>query len=209
MKNQIVASIAAIPFALGTVFAGTGAANAAALTGQFSFDGSDSNNTTLILSNEELDFNSDPDGAKIDLKLQTESFTAFNEAYIYDLLNPVSSATKFMDFGAQDGDNLLYATSLGEYQYSDLGSGVTGINIGFEGYFESDTGEISQAIGGITLQAIGSIEEVKEAVVDGNLEATFSGLSVSAKKVPEPTALFGLGIVAAGLSVTRRYGKKS
>ncbi|MGD1806224.1 PEP-CTERM sorting domain-containing protein [Dapis sp. BLCC M126] len=29
------------------------------------------------------------------------------------------------------------------------------------------------------------------------------------KKVPEPTALFGFGVVAAGLTVLRRQGKKS
>ena len=205
MKNQIVASIAAIPFA----FLSATTADAAALTGFFSFDGSDSNETTLILSNEQLDFNSEDDSAKIDLKLKTDSFTAFDDAHIYDLLNPVSSSTVFMDFGTEDGNNLLYATSLGEYQYSDLGFGVTGINIGFEGYFESETGEISQAVGGITLQTLGSIAQVQADVANGNLQATFSGIAVATKSTPEPTALFGLGVVAAGLTVTRRQNKKS
>ncbi|NET17174.1 MAG: PEP-CTERM sorting domain-containing protein, partial [Okeania sp. SIO1H6] len=39
---------------------------------------------------------------------------------------------------------------------------------------------------------------------------TFSGgLFSDREKVPEPTALFGLGVVAAGLTVLRRQGKKS
>ena len=206
MKNQIVASIAVLPFALGTVFAGTTAANAAALTGMFSFDGSDNNETTLTLSNEKLDFSDD---AQIDLKLRTESFTAFEQAYIYDLLNPISSDTLFMDFGAEDGKNLLYATSLGEYQYSNLGFGVTGINIGFEGYFESETGDISQAFGGITLQAVGSVAQVKEAVEDGELNATFSGIAVSTEKVPEPTTTMSLLIVGVLASFVLRQTKQN
>ena len=198
MKNQIVASIAAVPFA---VFASAGVANASALTGTFSFDGSD-NGTTLNLSNTQLDFSED---AQIDIKLSTGSFTAFDDAYIYDLVNPVSSDTLFMDFGAEDGQNLLYATNLAEYQYRDLGFGVTGISIGFEGYFESSTGNISKAAGGITLQALGSIADVEDAVANGNLEATFSGIAVAS--TPEPTVLFGLGVVATGLVASRR--KKS
>lgn len=204
MKNQIVASIASIPFALGTIFAGTTAANAAALTGEFSFDDSDDTNTTLTLGNDILDFS---DNAQIDIKMAEGSFTAFDQAHIYDLLNPITSDTLFMDFGAEDGNNLLYATSLEEYQYVDMKNGFTGINIGFNGYFESETGETSQATGGITLQAFGSIEDVKNEVENGTLEATFSGMAVSTK-VPEPTTLFGLGVVAAGLVGVRRQGKK-
>ena len=203
MKNQIIASIAAIPFA----FLSATTANAAALTGEFSFDGSDYE-TQLTLSNTKLDFVSD-DATQINLKGQTDSFTAFEDAYIYDLDNPLNpNPSVFIDLGEPDGKNLLYATSLGEYQYSNLGR-ITGISIGFEGYFESDTGEISQAVGGITLQANGSIADVKKKVASGNLTATFSGIAVATKSTPEPTTLFGLGIVAAGLTVTRRYSHKS
>ncbi len=201
MKNQIFASIAAVPFALGAVFAGTGSAEAAALTGMFSFDGSDDSETTLTLSNEQLDFSDD---AQIDIKLATESFSDFDSAYIYDLSNPVTSDTLFMDFGDKDGKNLLYATSLGEYQYSDLGLGVTGINIGFEGYFESETGYRSLASGGITLQALGSIAKVENDVANGKLYATFSGIAVSTKRVPEPTTTVGLLIVGALASFVLR-----
>ena len=202
MKNKILASIVAAPFAASAVFAHADVASAAALTGRFSFDGSDSNPaTTVILSNNGFDFT--PDDAKIDIKLATESFTAFNDAYIYDLVDPVNSTPSlFMDFGAEDGQDILYATSLGEYQYSDLGFGVTGINVGFEGFFESSTGDRSQAVGGITLQTVGSIAQAKNDVANGNLEATFSGVTIAS--TPEPTTLLGLGVIATGLVASRR-----
>ena len=188
MKNQIVASIAAIPFALGTVFAGTGAANAAALSGMFSFDGA---GAKVTLTDEGLDFT---DGASINLNLKTGSFTDFTEAYIYDVLDPFSS-TKFIDLGAADDSNVFYATGF-DVTY-DSGSVFTGIDVEIQGYFESEGGETSKGSALITLQALTSDVEA-----GGDIEATFSGISVAA--VPEPATLFGLGVVATGLVATRR-----
>ncbi|MEB3341950.1 PEP-CTERM sorting domain-containing protein [Okeania sp.] len=204
MKNQIVASILSVPFALGAaVFATTGAANAASLSGSFQFDGSGDPPTTLILTDDQLDFN--PDDAQLDLKLQTESFTSFDSAFIYDLENPVNpNPSLFIDLGDQDGENLLYVNNIGEYVYTGVGLSTI-IGISFDGFFESTTGEISQATGLISLTANDTVANVQNAVENGTgIQASFTGFSVATTSVPEPTTLFGLGVVATGLVASRR-----
>ncbi len=74
MKNQIIASIAAIPFALGTLFAGTGTAEAAALIGEFQFS---SGFDVAELTKDELNFNPNPSTLSISLFTTTGSFQQF------------------------------------------------------------------------------------------------------------------------------------
>lgn len=200
MKNQIVASIAAIPFFIAGTFATTQTAQAAALTGSFNFDGADDPATTVDFSKDLLDFHPD-DNSMVDLKLQTGSFTQFDSAFIKDVSFDSTETQLFMDLGS---NNSLFLTDLSEYafEYDDF-SNTTSVTVEFQGFFESETGDQSNAGGRITFQTLG---EVTQTDVDngGAFEASFSGVTVSAEKVPEPTALFGLGVVATGLIVSRR-----
>ncbi len=207
MKNQIIASITAIPFAFAGVFANANLANAAALTGSFHFDGADDPATTVNFSKDMLDFK--PEGnSQVDLKLQKESFEDFDSAYIFDVnFNSVDSQL-FMDFGDKDGKNLLFLTQLSDYEY-DYDGFTTGVTVEFQGFFESVTGKTSDAKGRLTFQALGEVTK-SDINKSKSFEASFSSVTVATEteRVPEPTTLFGLGVVAAGLTVSRRQSKK-
>ncbi|NET16417.1 MAG: PEP-CTERM sorting domain-containing protein [Okeania sp. SIO1H6] len=204
MKNQIVASIASIPFLIAGTLTQTQAAQAAALTGSFHFDGADDPSTTVEFSQEMLDFKPD-DNPLVDLKVPTGSFAEFETALIEDIYLNSQESQLFMDFG---NDNSLFLTGLSEYDLEyDNFAGTTGVTLEFQGFFESETGDKSNARGRITFQTSGKVTE--SDLENGEVfEASFSGVSVSAERVPEPTALFGLGVAAIGLIGVRRQGKK-
>ena len=121
MKNQIVASILAVPFALGTVFAGAGHA----LEGGFQLNGtklfewnfSSPGNTTAKLSSNSLTFT--PETAAISLTSQTGDFVDFDMAQIQDVttFDPFVAENPFLDFGSglplitnssiSDGENIF------------------------------------------------------------------------------------------------------
>ncbi|MDJ0510766.1 MAG: PEP-CTERM sorting domain-containing protein [Crocosphaera sp.] len=207
MKNQIIASIAAIPFALGTLFAGTGTAVAAALIGEFQFSGQGVAELTL----DELNFNPNPSSLFLSPITATGSFeqlastpTTIQGPVEFDtLLQP----NEFIDFGNGNVFNLESA-EIGQVMQS--GDNVS-LDIILEGIFESADGDESQGAGNITLQFNDTTASaVSQQLENGEeLMAQFSGALFSkTEKVPEPTTLFGLGVVAAGLVVTRRQGKK-
>jgi hypothetical protein len=204
MKNQIVASIATIPFIIAGTLTQTQASQAAALTGSFHFDGADEPSTTVEFSQEMLDFKPD-ENPLIDLKVQTGSFAEFETALIKDIDLNSQESQLFMDFG---NNNSLFLKELSEYdlEYDDF-AGTTGVTLEFQGFFESKTGEKSNARGRITFQ---TSEKVTESDLKNGevFAASFSGVSVSAERVPEPTALFGLGVAAIGLVVSRRQKQK-
>jgi hypothetical protein len=198
MKNAIIASLASIPFAVAGVLS-AGAANAAALSGQFSFDGIDDPDTTVVFGADFLDFK--PDGnSQVDLKLKTEDFLGINSADIFDLagiaaLDGVDTNLPdvlFMDFG---GGKTLSLTSVTDYTFVPK-VGTTDINMGFMGFFDNN-GEKSEANGSITFQTLGTITQA-DLDAGNTYEATFSGITVASESVPEPTTILGLGVVAAG-----------
>ena len=59
MKNQIIPSKAAIPFAFAGVFANTNITNITAIAGSFHFDGADDPATTVNFSKDLLNFKPD------------------------------------------------------------------------------------------------------------------------------------------------------
>ncbi|GGA18387.1 PEP-CTERM sorting domain-containing protein [Okeania sp. KiyG1] len=231
MKNQIVASIAALPFALGTAFAGAGVANAAGLTGGFSVG---SVMTTIELSEGQLTF--DPNPGPVGLAVTTGSFTNFNSAAIKGPLEfngntgtpytVTSFADPFFDFGnldfpgvdagggtgsIEDGINTFSLTKSTIDVMQMAGNPNVDILVSLHGFFEDENGHKTHGKGDLTLQlADTSVAEV-ESIFNGTNDAasaTFSAALVAEMKpVPEPTVLFGLGVVTAGLVTSRR--KKS
>ncbi len=205
MKNAIIASLASIPFAVAGVFS-AGAANAAALTGHFGFDGIDNPTSYVGFDTSMIDFKTSPAGGdpQISIKnfspVSSGSFLGFNSAYIYDAtFGGVPSL--FMDLGAEDGLDTLTVTGFmpgshfGYYDLVDKGA-TTDVNLGFWGEFTSATGEVSNAEGSLTFQYAGTFAETKSALESGQmLNGTFSGAVIAG--VPEPTTMLGLGVVAA------------
>ncbi|NES03390.1 MAG: PEP-CTERM sorting domain-containing protein [Okeania sp. SIO2F4] len=235
MKNQIVASIAAIPFAVGALFAGTGAAEAAGLTGGFSIG---STMTTITLSEGELSF--DPNPGPVGLAVTSGSFMDFNSAAIQGPLTfdgstgtpytVTSFPDTFLDFGNLDFPGLdvpnfgiddssitdgistfsLTKSEIHVMQAEDNPN--VDILVSLYGIFEDEDGKQTKGKGDLTLQLADTNVAYVENILNGtnpSASATFSGALVGEMKVatPEPTALFGLGVVATGLVASRR--KKS
>ncbi|MGD1701561.1 PEP-CTERM sorting domain-containing protein [Dapis sp. BLCC M229] len=237
MKNQIIASIAAVPFA----FATATTANAVALNGQFHLSSGllDGDASNIFLSKDSLSFTPTPTPVIIDADTNGGTFTNFNSAYISEIVSFGSTQTvnSFLDFGylqtdingtltptpgtvytdstddssLRDGFNVFNLTQA-NYTLDQNGANVE-IDVELWGEFVSETGEVTDGAGNLTFQINNATVEDIQAQLDegekiGGL--TFSGgLFSDTQKVPEPTTLFGLGIVAAGLTLLRRQGKKS
>ena len=226
MKNQIVASIAALPFALAGVF--TGAANAASF-GEFQLGGGTlipfTEVTDVSLKQEGIDLNFDPEPiTPIGIVNQTGIFTGFDTAQIQDIISfgpPVVVDNPFIDFGqgsiapgittlpnesitnGEDVFNLKRA----DYQLSQSGENVA-VDIFLYGDFVIN-GETYKGAGNLTFQENNTtVAAVEQILADGGSieDMTFSGALFTAS-TPEPATLFGLGVVATGLVASRR--KKS
>jgi len=205
MKNQIVASIVSVPFALGAVLAGTGAANAASLSGNISINGNLTSTTSggvttldfvdiddIVTNGDFANFDFDFTGTGPDATLPTP---APNFIDIQDLnLTPtgfspsVDPLVSFLDFGERTLD------------------GEVG-NLTFD-LFEPDEVTISPFF--VAFDAVGVWQFNGETLAEGAVAVTQVGTGgytltlETIEKVPEPTALFGLGVVATGLVASRR-----
>ncbi|MEB3341949.1 PEP-CTERM sorting domain-containing protein [Okeania sp.] len=226
MKNQIVASILAVPFALGAVFAG--AANAfegsAQLNGTplFELDWSTEGNTTATLSSNSLTFT--PDVAGVSLTSQTGDFLGFDIAQIQDVItfDPFEAENPFLDFGSvipeglsptnstiNDGENVFILTDL-DYDVRQVATNLVGIDIILYGDFNIG-GEVTSGQGLFTLQYAQNGATVDSVNAQINSDTGLEGLALSGAvfttSVPEPTALFGIGVFATGLVASRRQKK--
>ncbi len=227
MKNQIVASIAALPFALTGLFAG--AANAATF-GEFQLNGGVltpfTEATDVSLKREGIDLNFDPEPVTpIGIVNATGMFTGFDTGNIQDIISfgpPVEVENPFIDFGNStsgapgvttlpnesitDGEQ-VFNLKRADYQLSQSGANVA-VDIFLYGDFVIN-GETFKGAGNLTFQenntTVAAVEQILAA--GGSIDdMTFSGAAFTAS-TPEPTALFGLGVVATGLVASRR--KKS
>lgn len=235
MKNQIVASIAAVPFA----FLSTTTANALGLSGEFQLSSGNTlpvNETSnIFLTEDSIYFEPTPTPVVVDTNDETGgTFSEFNTAYIKEIISfdnfvPQNS---FLDFGTTaiagtvgtiDGlgtlddstltDNLnVFNLTQASYQLNQSGENVA-VDVELWGEFVSETGEVTDGAGNLTFQINNStVEEIQQQLNDGETIGglTFSGgLFSDTEKVPEPTTLFGLGVVAAGLKLLGRQGNKS
>ncbi|MGK7922467.1 MAG: PEP-CTERM sorting domain-containing protein [Trichodesmium sp.] len=231
MKNQIVASIAALPFALGAAFAGTGAANA--LEGSFQLSGTqileielDPFNqtsgplTTATLSNNSLSFS--PDIAAVGLTSKGD-FSPFNIAQIQNIItfNPFVAENPFLDLGSgaatsvngnlnstiTDGQNVFNLENA-EYHVKTGADNLVEIGVMLYGEFDVN-GETTAGQGLLTLQVAqqgATVDSVTNEInsADGLSDLALSGAVFTVASTPEPTVLFGLGVVATGLVASRR-----
>ena len=217
MKNQIVASILALPVALGAVFAGAAHAVEGGFqlsgTPLFELDWTTAGNTTATLSSNSLTFT--PELAGISLASQTGDFVGFNIAQIKDVaaFDPFDADNPFLDFGSgaplainstiTDNENIFILQEL-DYTVEQSGDNLVAIDIRLGGEFNFG-GEVTAGEGILTLQSIGTVASVNQQI---NSETGLEGLALSGAvftaAVPEPTTLFGLGVVATGLVASRR-----
>lgn len=196
--NATLAATFAIPVAAAGMFASAGSAQAAALTGEFNMVGL----TTAELKKDSLTF-LDP---KTFLILSGQGgLGSFSGGTINNILSfgtPASAINPFLDLGAKDGFDIFNLTSA-SYKTEQDGNFVA-IKVKVDGFFKSLTGETSKGEGFFTFQKVGKKATLDQDLADGK---TVSGLTYSSSyfaTVPEPATMLGLGLVGAGMAVSRR-----
>jgi hypothetical protein len=232
-KSQLLGAAAVLPIAAVGLLGSAGSANAAALVGEFSFNGGFTNpdGTSLVsLTKDALYFNPNSIAAgstgflssPVSVSAQEGSFTVFNSASIRDILsfNTDTVENPFLDLGYLTIPGQLPDANVGSlndnrntftlkstsYKLEQSGANVS-IDVQLWGYFTSATGEKTQGAGNLTFQRNNrTVAQVQTTLNNGGSlsNLTFSGGVFSAQAVPEPTTMLGLGLVAAGMTVARR-----
>lgn len=231
LLNLGLAAVAALPMAVAGVFTSAGSAQAAALSGEFQFQGGFSfpGGTSLIsLSSNSLTFTPQPI-TPIGLSSSTGGFAGFNTANIGNIISFSSSVADnpFIDFGnltypgailpgdntssITDGVNTFSLTSA-NYGLKQSGANIA-IDVALYGFFTSATGDISQGSGNLTFQINNrNLADVQTDLDDGISfrDLSFSGGAFTTvppttmQTIPEPATLLGLGLVGVGLAMSRR-----
>ncbi|NET25012.1 PEP-CTERM sorting domain-containing protein [Okeania sp. SIO1I7] len=190
------------------VMLNAGVANAAALIGELQLAGLG----TALISQDELSFNPNPTTLFLSPITATGSFNQF--AGINTTIegpisfNPFGAPDPFINFGGGNEFSLEQA-EIGEVIQSGKNASV---DILLFGTFISEEGDLTDGAGNLTLQFNDTLASTIEARLDAGetLTAQFSGALFSTTvSTPEPTALFGLGIVATGLVASRKRNKDS
>ncbi|MHC5723227.1 MAG: PEP-CTERM sorting domain-containing protein [Nostoc sp.] len=205
LLNATLAITVALPLAATGFFTSAGSAQAAALNGSFNYGGAGFPATTVTVSNTSLQFTPTPGLAS--LALQTGSFTAFDAAHIFNVTNPLTSSSLFLDLGVfatsstlGDGANTFSLTSLGIPTFTTQNAG-TDINLNYVGFFDDGSGNKTNGTGYITFSTQDT-NAANDYTSGKTFKATFTGLAVTT--VPEPAALLGLGAVGAVMAMSRR-----
>ncbi|NEO52773.1 MAG: PEP-CTERM sorting domain-containing protein [Okeania sp. SIO3B5] len=180
----------------------------AALIGEFQFAGLG----VAEFTKDYLNFNPNPSVLFVSPLAATGSFQQFTgiTTTIHGPVefDPFSAPVPFIDFGGGNEFDLQQA-SIGEIiQSGDNAS----LDIHLFGTFLSADGDQNKGAGNITLQFNDTLASTIEQQLDaGNtLTAQFSGAVFSTTaSTPEPTALFGLGVVTTGLVASRKRNKDS
>jgi PEP-CTERM motif len=208
-KQVILGSLAAVPLIAAGTLTGAGSADAAALVGDFNFNGHGNPSTTAKLTSNKVDFT---EPGLIGLSLQSGSFTNFNTAFINDLTSLVNNTSNpFIDLVAigapevEDGKDIFNAITTNGFSYFQKTPDLVDISLGVFGEFVSALGDKSKGELLITFQALGKVADVKSRVETGTgVNAAFSGIAFSTASVPEPASILGLGLVAGSLVASRR-----
>jgi hypothetical protein len=227
--NATLAATVAIPVAAASVFTSVGAAQAAALTGEFNFQGGVTANpfanSLVTLTSDGLTFTPQPItpiGVSTSSPQQGGSFTAFNSANIGNIISFANDIADnpFLDFGnlslpgvilpsestASITDNLnTFTLTSAKYDLKTSGANVA-VDVELWGFFTSATGEITKGAGNLTFQVNNTtVNAANTTLANGGSLAnlTFSGGAFTTS-VPEPTTMLGLGLVGAGMLVSRR-----
>ena len=219
MKNQIVASFAAIPF----LIAGANAANAAVIQfddesvsgGTISYDGEGGSliGTDLLLDMVMgIDTHAN-DGAELvcdTCVLNFETGDNISEDGLYTFTNGGSvsiTGTVTDNSGNIIADGELVSgyftedvlVSMNDVSGMFGGLGVNDVNSDLSSFFGIKTTDFTFAQTGIVMEEV-------EVENNGGFSGVVTNVDFDSKaqKVPEPTVLFGLGVVVAGLTVSRR-----
>ncbi|WP_071188244.1 PEP-CTERM sorting domain-containing protein [Trichormus sp. NMC-1] len=230
-KSQLLGAAAVLPIAAAGLFTSAGSAQAAALVGDFSFNGGTTVNpfasSTVKLTKDALYFEPQPI-TPVAIASQSGNFSSFNSANIGNIISfsGDTADNPFLDFGnltipglilpaestASLTDSLnTFTLKSSDYKVEQSGANVS-INVELWGFFTSATGEISKGAGNITFQknnttvlAVNTLLNNGETLTSASGSGlTFSGAAFTAKSTPEPTTMLGLGLVAAGMTVARR-----
>lgn len=196
--NTTLAATFAIPLATAGMFVSTGSAQA--YTGSFNYSTSLNTSpqkpTTATLNKTSINFHPNP-GAIL-LTEQTGDFESDFVGFIKSLkTDPFTSPSAFIDIGLNDGIKLLSLTSIEEAIFSPQNAG-TDIIFNFKGLFEDG----SKVTGHITFVTQDTDAQTTYNKPGGLIKASFTGLAVAS--VPEPATMLGLGLVGAGMAMSRR-----
>ncbi|MFN6486686.1 MULTISPECIES: PEP-CTERM sorting domain-containing protein [unclassified Nostoc] len=223
LLNATLAFTAAIPLATAGLFTSAGSAQAAALSGEIQFNGGftvPSGSSQITFSQDALTFTPQPI-TPIAIVSSTGTFSAFNSGNIGNIISFSSKVAEnpFIDFGSLTypgfilpGENTTSLTdklntftlTSSSYKLNQDGLNV-GIGVALFGYFTSATGEISNGGGNLTFQVNNaSVASVNSILSKGGSISNLSFSGGTFATVPEPATLLGLGIVGAGMAMSRR-----
>ncbi|MGD1804686.1 PEP-CTERM sorting domain-containing protein [Dapis sp. BLCC M126] len=212
MKNKIFASIAAIPFAVGTVFAGTGAANA--VVGSLAFsDGTDDWYSEVKPGAGDtfnIEFN------PFDLNFVTTQNGYFTPPFDGSPVQGIAASVAEFEYVSSSGSEFTYALT-NDLVFNFTNGAIVSYLAGTEFVgFENGPDSIQFDLGLNEYAVVENIGETGFSVYANTLQfsdtsslggGTYNGSVDLDVSVPEPTTLFGLGVVATGLVASRR--KKS
>ncbi|WP_016950675.1 PEP-CTERM sorting domain-containing protein [Anabaena sp. PCC 7108] len=230
-KSQLLGAAAVLPIVAAGFLGSAGSAEAAALIGDFSFNGGTTVNpfasSTVKLTKDALYFEPQPI-TPVAIASQSGDFSSFNSANIGNIISfsGDTADNPFLDLGnltipgiilpaestASLTDSLnTFTLESSDYKVSQSGANVS-IDVELWGFFTSATGEISKGAGNITFQKNNTnVTDVNTLLNGGGTLTTasgsgmtFSGAAFTATSTPEPTTMLGLGLVAAGMTVARR-----
>lgn len=190
-----LAALAAIPVA-GAIF--TPAGSAEAFNGGFTFDGSGTN-----ASINALGATFSPDPGPISLTNSIGDFLGDTTGNIFSFVVGPSN-TPIIDVGVLgDLTKVLTLSNVDAPIFQGLAPNLSDIRYDFTGTFEDG----SNANGFVNFSTLLSAPDAQTAFALGEtINASFAGATVAVNNVtvPEPATLLGLGIVAAGMAVSRR-----
>ncbi|MEA5582493.1 PEP-CTERM sorting domain-containing protein [Nodularia harveyana UHCC-0300] len=192
--KSALAALATVPVAA-TIF--TPAGSAEAFTGGFTFDGAGTNSAISALGATFI-----PDPGTISISNAEGDFFADTTGSIFSfLVGPTN--TPIIDVGALDGTKVLTLINVEAPSIQGLAPNLSDIRYDFTGTFEDG----SNANGFVNFSTLLGASAAQTAFGLGQtINASFSGATVAVNNVtvPEPATLLGLGIVAAGMAVSRR-----
>ncbi|GAX36096.1 PEP-CTERM sorting domain-containing protein [Nodularia sp. NIES-3585] len=197
-----VATLAALPLAAAATFTPAGSAQAASLVGSFSLTGDVTANLTL----DALNFAA-PKTFTIHSGLSSGTFAGFTSGTMSQVLSfdTDSFVNPFVTLNSADARNgSTFTGNTASYTLRQAAANLVAIEVTTSGIFTNiENGKESKGGGLLTLNTLGTVANIQNRLNSAQtVTTTFSGIQFAT--VPEPATLLGLGVVAAGMAVSRR-----